>query len=161
MFDQNESIILTKDLLIALGMEIQKDTHVLVDQETKSQIAFEQKFIVASTDPNEYVSVRDCDIRLEPLNPKCTRMLEQLFGKFLDDSAEMENLPGTTVFYFDKDEETHKYRLTIKFDDGNMWCGNWYFNKIICFDEAIFSLDGTFSDKDLRPYDIEPEDNNE
>ena len=50
MFDRNESIEITKKLLIAIGMELQPNTNVLVDQDTKSPISFEGKIIKANND---------------------------------------------------------------------------------------------------------------
>jgi len=160
MYDQNESIEITRNLLIALGLEIQSGTNIVIDQETKSQLSFEKKFIKANTNPESALYVSDYDIRLEPLNPKCTKLIERLFGKFLDDSSseDIQNIPEVLTYYFDRDEEADKYRLTIKFADGSMWIGNWYFNKVICYDEAIFSIDGTFSGINLAQYDIEQED---
>jgi len=157
MFDLNESVEITRDLLIAMGMEIQPGTNVLILQDDKSQVSFEGKFIKANTDPSKALYISEYDVKLEPLNPKCTKIMERLFGKFLDDSVELGNIPECTTYYFDKTDTDKKYRLTIKFADGTSWTGNWYFNKIICYDEAIFSIDGTFADKDLRPYDLEQE----
>ena len=158
MFDQHESIEVTRKLLIAMGIEIQKGTNLLVDQETKSQISFEGKFVKANVDPEKALYISEHDIKLEPLNPKCTKVMERFFGKYLDDasSTDIQNIPEVLTYFFDKsDEEITRYRLSIKFADGTNWVGNWYLNKIICYDEAILSIDGTFSDTDLRIYDLE------
>ena len=157
MFDKDESINITRNLLVALGIELQPETNVLIDQDTKSQMTFESKFIKANIDPDKALYISEYDIKLDPLNPKCTKLVERLFGKFLDDSSseDIGNIPDVLTYFFDKDDETSKYRLTIKFSDGTQWIGNWFLNKIICYDEAIFSIDGTFADIDLRLYDIE------
>ena len=155
---ENESIKITRDLLIAMGIELQKDTNVLIDQDTKSQISFDGKFVKANNDLDKTVYVSEYDIKLDPLNPKCTKLMERLFGKFLDDSSsdEIGNIPDVLTYFFDKDEETLKYKLNIKFIDGTSWIGNWYLNKILCYVEAIFSIDGTFIDSfDLSSYDID------
>lgn len=158
MFDQNESVEITRKLLIALGIEIQAGTNLLIDQDTKSQLSFEGKFIKANTNPDRALYVSEYDVKLDPLNPKCTKIMERFFGKYLDDasSEDLQNIPEVLSYFFDKsEEEITRYRLTIKFADGTCWVGNWYLNKIICYDEAIFSIDGTFADIDLRIYDIE------
>lgn len=164
MFDQNESVEVTRDLLIALGIEIQRGTNLLIDQETKSQLSFEGKFIKANADPDKALYISEYDVKLDPLNPKCTKIMERLFGKFLDDASSefIQNIPEVLSYFFDKSEpnpaikdDPTKYRLTIKFADGTSWIGNWYLNKILCYDEAIFSIDGTFDNIDLRIYDIE------
>lgn len=164
MFDANASVEITRDLLIALGLEVQNGTNLVYDQENKSGLLCDGLFIKANTDINKALSITERDIKLEPLNPKCTKIMEFLFGKFLDDSEELENTAHCLAYYFDKlDVETpedRKYRLTIKFADGTVWVGNWYYNKIISYLEAIFALDGTFADKDLRIYDIPQIDDN-
>lgn len=158
MFDQNESAEITRKLLIVMGMEIQQGTNLLIDQDTKSQLSFEGKFIKANTDAEKALYISEHDIKLDIFNPKCTKLMERMFGKYLDDasSEDIQNIPEVLTYFFDKsDEEIVRYRLTIKFADGTCWIGNWYLNKIICYTEAIFSIDGTFANIDLRPYDID------
>lgn len=157
MFDQIDNVEVTRKLLIALGIEIQKGTNLLIDQDTKSQLSFEGKFIKANIDPEKALYISEYDVKLDPLDPKCTKIMERFFGKYLDDasSEDIQNIPEVLTYFFDKlEEDPVKYRLTIKFADGTCWIGNWYLNKIICYDEAIFSIDGTFGDIDLRIYDI-------
>lgn len=159
MIDQSASALITRDLLIVLGIEIHDSTNLLIDQETKSQLNFEGKFIKANTDPNKALYISDYDIKLDPLNPKCTKMMERLFGKFLDDasSEDMQSIPEVLTYFFDKsDDGCNKYRLTVKFADGTSWIGNWYLNKVLCYVEGILSIDGTFAeDVDLRLYDVD------
>lgn len=160
MYNANDEIELTRDLLIAMGIELDAMHHTLIDQETKNRLKFEDKFIKANNDPNKDLYITDYDIKLEPANPKCTKLMERLFGKFIDDEVEMGNMPEMQAYYFDRDDESNKYRLIIKRVDGIKWISNWYYNKIICYIEAIFAIDGTFVDKDLRPFDI-PQDERE
>lgn len=157
MFDRNESVNVTRKFLIALGMELQPSTNTLVDQETKSPIYFEGKIVKANNDPDKALYISDYDVKLDPLDPKCTKIVERLFGKFLDDnsSLEMQNIPEVLAYFFDKNEEDRLYRLNIKYEDGTKWVGNWYLNKILCYLEAIFSIDGTFDDIDLKIYDVD------
>lgn len=157
MFDRNESVNVTRKFLIALGMELQPSTNTLVDQETKSPIYFEGKIVKANNDPDKALYISDYDVKLDPLDPKCTKIVERLFGKFLDDnsSSDMQNIPEVLAYFFDKNEEDRLYRLNIKYEDGTKWVGNWYLNKILCYLEAIFSIDGTFDDIDLKIYDVD------
>ncbi len=157
MFDRNESVNVTRKFLIALGMELQPSTNTLVDQETKSPIYFEGKIVKANNDPDKALYISDYDVKLDPLDPKCTKIVERLFGKFLDDnsSSEMQNIPEVLAYFFDKNEEDRLYRLNIKYEDGTKWVGNWFLNKILCYLEAIFSIDGTFDDIDLKIYDVD------
>ena len=157
MFDRNESVNVTRKFLIALGMELQPSTNTLVDQETKSPIYFEGKIVKANNDPDKALYISDYDVKLDPLDPKCTKIVERLFGKFLDDNSfpDMQNIPEVLAYFFDKNEEDRLYRLNIKYEDGTKWVGNWFLNKILCYLEAIFSIDGTFDDIDLKIYDID------
>lgn len=148
-------------LIIALGYEIQPKTNILIEQETETQLTFEGKFIKASIDPNKALYLSDNDIKLEPLNPKCTKLVKKLFEKFLD-----TNFPVHTTYHIESqvDPETNqkKYRLTTRIitDKTRDTIGNWYFNQIICYDESIFILEGSFESPengihvDLTPYDI-------
>lgn len=157
MFDRNESVNVTRKFLIALGMELQPSTNTLVDQETKSPIYFEGKIVKANNDPDKALYISDYDVKLDPLDPKCTKIVERLFGKFLDDnsSPDMQNIHEVLAYFFDKNEEDRLYRLNIKYEDGTKWVGNWFLNKILCYLEAIFSIDGTFDDIDLKIYDVD------
>ena len=156
MYNASDEILLTRDLLVAMGLEIQPRTNIVVDQETKNQINFESKILKANNDPNKAVYISSDDILLEPANPKCTKLMERLFGYFIDGEVEVGNIPDMKVYYFDKENfgDDRKYRLTIKFDDGTRWIGNWYFNKIISYVEAIFAINGTFATKNLVPFDM-------
>ena len=157
MFDRNESVNVTRKFLIALGMELQPSTNTLVDQETKSPIYFEGKIVKANNDPDKALYISDYDVKLDPLDPKCTKIVERLFRKFLDDnsSTDMQNIPEVLAYFFDKNEEDRLYRLNIKYEDGTKWVGKWYLNKILCYLEAIVSMDGTFDDIDLKIYDVD------
>ena len=151
----NESIKLTRKLLIAMGLELQRGTNILIDQDTKSYISFSGKFVKANNDVNKSLYVSEYDIKLDPLDPKCTKVMECLFAKYLEDasSEDMQNIPEVLSYFFDKSEDDTKYKLNIKFNDGTSWVGNFYSNKIICYSEAILSLDGTFSTDNLALYD--------
>jgi hypothetical protein len=155
---ENESITISKKLLMALGLELQEGTNVCVDQDTKSIISFEDKFVKAHTNPDKPLYIdEEHEVKLSPLDPKCTKMLERFFGKFLNDSEEDENLPHCLTYYFDQNPEDKKHKLNVKFESTTMpsYEGSFFYNKILCYLEAIFKLDGTFEDIDLSIYDIQ------
>lgn len=160
MIQTESSMEITRNLLVALGLEIQKDTNLLYDQETKSPIFFEGQALKANIDPNKSLFIGEDEIKFDPLDPKYTKMMERMFGKFLEDSEENEMITHCLSYYFDRDTEANKYQLTIKFEkkmesDPDRWVGNWFINKILAYVEAIFHIDGTFADTDLTPYDID------
>ena len=70
---------------------------------------------------------------------------------------------ASQILDFDKDDDNHLYRLEIKFSNGDKWIGNWFKNKILCYLESIFLINGTFDDIDLTKYDIDQDEegNNE
>jgi hypothetical protein len=155
---ETESILISKKLLMALGLELEKGTNVCIDQETKSLITSDGKFVKANIDPDKALYIdEDHDVKLDPLNPLCTKILERFFGKFLEDNEEEGNLPHCLSFYFDQEKDTKKFKLNIKFEstENSSWEGKYYYNKILCYIEAIFILDGTFEDEDLSIYDIQ------
>lgn len=161
MFNIVEANDVARKLLIVLGLEIEKNTSILVDQETKNQLSFEGKFIKINIDSTRSLFLSEHDVQLDFFNPECTRIVERLFGRYLDieSSEEIQNLPEVLSYYFDRmcdpNTDEDKCRLTIKFGDGNKWEGNWFRNKIICFDEALLRLDEVFKDINLYPYDID------
>lgn len=155
MFDDREIARVTRDVLIALGIEVQKANNLLFYQDSKSPIFFESHPVKANTNPDLALFTDKDDVRFNPVDPRCTKLMERFFGKFLDDNAEEGNIANALTYYFDKDKDDGKYKLTIKFDDGTQYEGNWYINKVICFLEAIFQIDGTFAETDLSIYDID------
>ena len=104
MFDLNEIASITRHLIIALGLEIQPATNILIDQETKNQLMFDGKFLKANTDPKKALYLSDSDVKLDPLDPKCTKLIERLFGKFLinESSEELQNIPEVLTYFFDR-----------------------------------------------------------
>ena len=153
MYSREDEILLTKHLLIALGIDI-GENHTLVEQYTGTQLNFENKVIKAINDPNDMLYISESDISLEPANPRCTKLMERLFGRFIDIEVEDECIPDMLTYYFDIDEEKEKFRMTIKFNNGTKWIGNWYYNKVLSYVEAILAIDGTFSGSDLTIFDI-------
>lgn len=157
MFNAIDEMNLTKDLMIAIGLEIQPMNNTVSDQDTKLPLTFGGKSIKANTDPNKSLYISEYDIKLEPANPKCTKLIEHLFGYFIDKSVADENIVEVQTYFFDRDESSPdgytKNRLTIRYANGVKWTGNWFYNRILCFVEAIFCMDGTFFDRDLRMFD--------
>ena len=154
MYSREDEILLTKDLLIALGLEIVPTNNSLIEQQTKTQINFDNKIVKAINDPSKMLYISESDIKLEPANPKCTKLIERLFGYFIDREYEEENIAEMKAYYFDKDFDNNKYRLCIKFADGVKWIGEWYNNKIFGYIQAILQINGAFSHVDLTPFDI-------
>ncbi len=155
MFNDKEVAEITRNILIALGVEVQKGNNLLFYQDSKSPIFFESHPVKANTNPDLALFTDKDDVRFNPLDSRCTKLTERFFGRFLDDNFEEGNIASVSTYYFDKDKEDDRYRLIIKFEDGTQYEGNWYINKIICFDEAIFNIDGTFAETNLYPYDID------
>ena len=154
MFNQTDEMELTKKILYSIRLEIQPKTNALIDQETGTQINFDGKVLKANTDPNKQLYISKYDVKLEPANPKCTKLIERLFGYFIDREYEEENIAEMKAYYFDKDFDNNKYRLCIKFADGVKWIGEWYNNKIFGYIQAILQINGAFSHEDLTPFDI-------
>lgn len=154
MFNQIDEMDLTKKLLFAVGLEIDPNTNNVIDQDTRNQISFEGKNLKANTDPNKTLYISKYDIKLSPADPKSTKIIEKLFAYFLDKNTEEGNINEVKVYYFDKDTENNKYRLNIKFSDGVRTEGSWFNNKIFCFIESMFQIDGAFMYENLNPFDI-------
>ena len=155
IFSEKEIVEITRKILIALGVEVQKGNNLLFYQESKSPIFFESHPVKANIDYNQALFTDKDDVRFNPIDTRCTKLTERFFARFLEDNAEEENIPPCVTYFFDRREEDGKYSLVIKFEDGSKYTGKYYINKIICIDEAIFRLDGTFEDEDLSYYDID------
>ena len=159
MFTHTEEIALTKDLLIVLGMKTKEDGS-LIYSETGGPVLCNNKPIKVKTDPNKPVYISKHDEQLEVVNPGCTKLMELLFATFIRGEQENENIPEVQLYYFDKipkqtETEGDKNVLVIKYENGTVWQGNAYFNKIISYIEAMFVIDGAFSDRDIRMFDID------
>lgn len=166
MYTAEQEMSLTSDLLYALGIDINKGNNILIDQDTGNPLLFENKSIKASRDPSKPVYISDNDIKLEPANPKCTKMLQSLFGFFLEKEERAGEIPHALSYYFDDavkhvqiDKKTEidvsYHRLVVKYADGSYYYGNWYKNKGIGYCEAILGIDGSFPPRDLNLFDIE------
>lgn len=155
MFNDKDVADITRNLLIALGIEIQKGSNILFYQESKNTIFFDNHPVKANIDSNSALFIDKDDVRFNPLDPRCTKLMDRFFARYLEDSSEEGNLPVCSTYFFDKDKDTGNYMLHVRFEDGSEYKGNWYINKIICLIEAVFSLDGTFADINLKPYDLD------
>ena len=145
MFNDKDVADITRNLLIALGIEIQKGSNILFYQESKNTIFFDNHPVKANIDSNSALFIDKDDVRFNPLDPRCTKLMDRFFARYLEDSSEEGNLP----------RDTGNYMLHVRFKDWSEYKGNFYINKIICLIEAVFSLDGTFADINLRPYDLD------
>ena len=154
MININNITEITRDILISLGIEVQKGSNILFYQNSKSPIFFEDHPVKANINNDTALFINKDDVRFNPVDPKCTKLMERFFARYLDDAVEEENLPVCSTYFFDKNKDDGRYKLNIRFEDGTNFEGNWYINKIICFIEDIFNLDGTFADTDLYQYDI-------
>nr|DAO78314.1 MAG TPA: S-Ribosylhomocysteinase (LuxS) [Caudoviricetes sp.] len=157
MFTVRDELNLTRDLLITLGMKTTDDGS-LVYSETGGPVVCDNMNIKLNTLENPGVYVSKHDIKLEILNPACIKLMEMLFATFLRDEEEYGNIPEVQLFYFDRlksveDDVPDKSRMTIKYSNGVKWEGNAFYNKMLTYIEAMFVIDGAFSDRDLRMFD--------
>lgn len=164
MYTPEQEMELVSNLLYAIGIDIAGGNNILVDQDTGNFIVFEGKNIKASRDPKKPVYISDNDIKLEPANPKCTKLVKSLFNMFLAKEEEMGEIPHVLSYYFDDfveevkktartTEEVYYHKLVIKFEDGTYYNGNKYRNKGLGYCEAILGIDGSFPQMDMRVFD--------
>lgn len=159
MYSQLDEALVTKNLLVAMGFQLTPEGNI-VDQETRSQIAFENTALKANDNPNVPLYISKYDTRLEPLNPLNTKILERLFALFTEKEIEYGNIPEINGYYCDKNTEIlddDLYQLVVKFSDGTKMKSDWFRNKGLCYLQSIFVIDGTFIDLDLHRYDSEKE----
>ena len=160
MITVNDELELTRKLLIALGMSV-KDDGSLVYSESGGPVTCDNMSIKINTFENPTVYTSKHDIKLELLNPACTKLMELLFATFIRDEESYGNIPEVQVYYFDRlksieEDVPDENRLTIKYSNGIKWEGNPYYNKMLTYIEAILTIDGAFAFDDLRMFDIEP-----
>ncbi len=168
MYTALDEINLVSDLLYVLGLNVNKTNNVLLDQETGEQILFEGKNIKATRKPNSPAYISENDIKLEPANPKCTKLMNRLFGFFLDKESEFGNIPKTISYYFEKEDVNDEdskavdsyfgpVKLVIKYSDGTTFESNAYKSKALVYTDAILGIDGSFDNERLKIFDIEDE----
>lgn len=163
-FDLNQQRMqceLTSDLLYALGIDIDPRTNCLIYQETKQNILFQGKNVKATRDINRPVYITESDIKLEPADPRCNKLVDRLFGKYLDQLHEENEIPQVVTYTFETDKDTHKSRLAVKFADGTYQYSNWYNNRILGYADMILFDDITMEKKYQNLFsilDVSPED---
>lgn len=87
MYTQMDEINLTNDLLCVLGLSINQTDNILIDQDTQQPLLFEGKNIKATNNPIKPAYISENDVKLEPVNPRAVRLMNRIFGYYLDKAA--------------------------------------------------------------------------
>lgn len=156
MYTQLEEMNLVSDLLYTLGLSVNITDNVLLDQETNKPIIFEGKNIKATRNPAKPAYISENDVKLEPANPKCTKLMSKLFGFFLDRETEANNIPKVLTFFFDDvDIEKGLVKLVVKYENGTSFETQPRRSKALLYTEAILEIDGSFPIDNLDNFDID------
>lgn len=150
---------LITDLLITLGYSIKSDTGLIYTQESGRPVLFDGKNIKAVKQPDKSIYISPNDIKLEPLNPKCNRLMKKLMLYYLELSADEGELADMVVYSLNsrKDGEEELYSLEVKFKDGSVICTKEYKHSILCYSDIILNLDGSYGNVDLSYFDTKLE----
>lgn len=157
MYTQIEEANLVSDLLYVLGVNVNPSDNIIMDQDTNNPILFEGKNIKATRNPAKPAYISENDVKLDPINPRYTKLMSKLFGFYLDKEFDNGNLGKVLSFYFDDhpDEENDSCKLIIKFEGGEIVESNYYRSKALAYTEAIMMLDGSFPIDDLKKFDVD------
>lgn len=156
MYTQLDEINLTNDLLCVLGLSVNRTDNILIEQETNNPFLFENKNIKATNNLTKQAFIGPNDIKLEPVNPKCVKLMNRLFGYFLDKACENGDLMKAVSFNFDEaDKEAGTYVLVVKFADGSKFFTPPWRNRSLLYTEAIMDLDGSFPPRDYSIFEID------
>lgn len=155
MYTAMDEINLVSDLIYILGFNVNQTDNILLDQETNTPVTFEGKNIKVTRNPAKPAYISDKDIKLEPANPKCTKLMNRLLGFFLNREHKYGNIPNVVSYYLDDvDKELGTAKTVIKFEDGSYFESDVFRNKAIAYTDAIMKIDGSFVN-DLSIFDID------
>lgn len=159
MYTQLEEMRLVSDLLCVLGVSINSTDKILIDQDTNMPILFEGLNIKAMKDASSPAYISERDIKLEPANPRCTKLMCRLFGFFLDRELEIGNIkPVLTFFFEDVDMGPEKEgfsKLVVKYEDGSTYESKPYRSKALLYTCGILDIDESFPTDDLYKFDVD------
>lgn len=153
MYTQMDEINLVSDLLYAIGINVNPTDNTLIDQETGEPILFKERNIKVTRNAMKPAYISTNDVKLEPADPRCTKLMSRLFGFYLDKTSEMGDIPNVLTYYFD-DNEDGTTEIVIKYENGTTFISNAYRNKSIVYADAIFQIDGSFR-YDLSKFDLD------
>lgn len=154
MYTQVEEINLVSDLVYALGLDVNPSDNTLMDQDTQQAIIFEGKNIKVTRNALKPAYISANDVKLDPTDPKCTKLMSRLFGFFLDKSTENGDIPKVLAYFFDDETEDKKVKLIVKYEGGTVFESDEFRNKAIVYTDAIFKIDGSFY-YDLKKFDLD------
>lgn len=155
MYTAMDEINLVSDLIYVLGFNVNPNDNVLWDQESNNPITFEGKNIKATRNPAKPAYISDKDIKLEPANPKCTKLMSRLLGFFLTKEYQSGNIPNVVSYYLDDvDKELGTSKVVVKYENGTYFESDVFRNKAIAYTDAIMKIDGSFMN-DLSIFDID------
>lgn len=156
MYTQMDEINLTNDLLCVLGLSINQTDNILIDQDTQQPLLFEGKNIKATNNPIKPAYISENDVKLEPMNPRAVRLMNRIFGYYLDKAASDGDIKKSISFNFDEvDPETKLFKLVVKFFDGTKYESMPYRNRSLLYTATIMELDGSFPGRNYAIFDID------
>jgi len=157
MYTKEQEAGLVSDLLYAMGLDVNPVDNIVIDQDTHQPLLFEFKNIKVTRNINKPAFISENDIRLEPANPKCTKLMNRLFSFFTDKEYKYGNIGNILTFYFDDDLEKGISSLVVKYEGGEVYRTNWYRSKALIFTEAILDIDGSYPINGLEIFDVDPD----
>lgn len=162
MYTQAEEADLVSDLLYVLGVNVNPTDNILMDQDTDNPILFEGKNIKATRNINKPAYISTNDIKLDPINPRYTKLMSRIFGYYLDKQEEEGELPHALSFYFDEfvnedDPQDRTFMLFVKFANGTTVSTPNRRSKALLYTEMIFLLDGSFPGINFEMFDVDPD----
>lgn len=158
MYTQLEEMNLVSDLLCVLGVSINGSDNILINQDTGSPILFEGLNVKATKSTANPAFISERDIKLEPANPRCTKLMSRIFGFFTEQESAAGNIMNVLTFFFEEveKEDVEGYsKLVVKYEDGSIYETKPYRSKALLYTCAIFDIDGSFPTDHLYKFDID------
>lgn len=153
MYDKSAEATIVQALIYEIGLSIDSENRI-IDQDTMRPIRFMDKNVKGTSDPTKRVYISEYDVKLEPLNKMNTKLMNSLFGLFLDKEQEEENIVNFHSFYLDdEDGNTNRTRVVVKCSK-DMYYSDYFFNRSLMYCDAILKIGGSFR-LDLHLFDEE------
>lgn len=132
-------------LMEEMGLE-EGERRRIFDQDSGIQYQFKGKDIVSPGSQSGKSAVE-----FDPINN--SKMMNLMFGGFIDKLVEEESIPGVASYYT-VPESDNRIRAKILFDDKTSIQSNPYKNETVCYADLVLRLNGD-ENVDLSEYDYD------
>ena len=133
-------------LMEEMGLE-EGERRRVIDQDTGALYQMKGKDVVSPGSQGGKSA-----IEFDPINN--TRMMNFMFGNFIDKLVEEESIPPVTGYHITNHDKERKVMASITFEDNTSLSSDYYMNETTAYADLVLRLNGD-NNPDVRQYDID------